>query len=126
MGAAQPDVSLQRAGRVPSRPRTPCTYPRCPALVAKPGPCPEHARERDARRQREHTWRDYGPEYQRQRLLALKRKPYCDCGARAVDVDHVVTLRLGGTHEQHNLDPKCESCHSRKTATENRFGQVRS
>jgi 5-methylcytosine-specific restriction protein A len=36
----------------------------------------------------------------------------------ATDVDHIVPIRDGGTHEMANLQPLCGLCHRRKTAHE--------
>ena len=54
----------------------------------------------------------------------LFREPLCricDAAGRVVpatQVDHIRSLRAGGTDALSNLQPACTSCHSRKTATE--------
>jgi 5-methylcytosine-specific restriction enzyme A len=109
---------------MPRRQPTPCTAdPRCPRLVDSPGPCPEHAAERNRVRAARESWRDYGREWRAIRAAVLAAHPACqECGRPAVDVDHRLPLRHGGTHAPENLAALCRSCHARKTARENGFG----
>jgi 5-methylcytosine-specific restriction protein A len=36
----------------------------------------------------------------------------------ATEVDHIIPLASGGTHDRSNLQSLCHSCHSRKTGRE--------
>jgi 5-methylcytosine-specific restriction endonuclease McrA len=47
------------------------------------------------------------------------------CGAPASEVDHVVPVAEGGSHELHNLAAICTPCHLRKTAEERARGRQR-
>lgn len=43
------------------------------------------------------------------------------CGRPATEVDHITPIAAGGARlSWSNLQPLCKSCHSRKTAAENR------
>lgn len=46
------------------------------------------------------------------------------CGATATEVDHLVNVAAGGTHEDDNLAAICEPCHKRKTQREAQAGRV--
>ena len=61
--------------------------------------------------------RGYDRTWQRLRLLKLSLNPVCENGdnSPAVEVDHVIPLRLGGSNRLSNLRSLCKSCHSRKT-----------
>ena len=73
-------------------------------------------------------------QWKRVRKLKLAEQPLCEhCEAvgvvrPATDVDHVVSIEDGGAaFDMNNLASLCHSCHSRKTARENRgFGNERS
>lgn len=86
--------------------------------------------ESDARRGTAAS-RGYGGRWQRLRLMFLRANPLCahclEAGrvSAATDVDHVLARRNGGTDDWDNLQPLCHSCHSRKTARENRGGERR-
>jgi 5-methylcytosine-specific restriction protein A len=57
----------------------------------------------------------------------LRERPVCEeCGREgATDVDHVVSLERGGTHDPANLRALCHGCHSRKTvAVDGGFGRT--
>lgn len=63
----------------------------------------------------------YGKDWKRLRLLVLEDQPYCAafrCCAAAVDVDHILPKRKGGTDARSNLQGLCRSCHSKKTQEE--------
>ena len=98
-------VSVRLAGSVllpvvmPSRPRT-------LALSARPASYPRESPSR----------RGYGRAWQRTRLVKLALDPFCaDCGEPATEVDHVIALARGGSHDPANLMSLCKSCHARKT-----------
>jgi 5-methylcytosine-specific restriction enzyme A len=48
------------------------------------------------------------------------------CGAEGkLEVDHVVNVAEGGTHDLTNLQALCLACHTAKTRAEQRRGQAR-
>ena len=48
------------------------------------------------------------------------------CGSeRPLEVDHIVNVAEGGTHELDNLQALCHPCHSIKTKAEQRRGHER-
>lgn len=104
-------------------PRTICLEPGCQVLVDIPGRCATHARQHDRAIKARQPWRAYGRDWRRNRKRVLAGQPTCPCGAPAREVDHIVPLRLGGTHARSNLIALCKPCHSRKTAGETRFGR---
>ena len=98
---------------MPKRLRVPCAEPGCPAITDG-GRCPKHQKPAPPRpRFRD---RAYGPDWPRIRRQVLAEQPYCACGARATQVDHMIPLRQGGTNDRANLVAMCRRCHSRKTA----------
>lgn len=72
--------------------------------------------------------RGYDREWQRLRLMVLRREPLCrmcaDLGVitPATDVDHIIPKRDGGPDTFENLQPLCHGHHSQKTATEKTGG----
>lgn len=86
--------------------------------------------KRKAPRKRNQDWREsaakrgYGRRWARLRLIVLRLEPMCRaCKTRpAVDVDHIVPLRRGGTNAMDNLQPLCRSCHSTKTHSDSTNG----
>ena len=54
--------------------------------------------------------------------MYLSTHPLCSCGARATEVDHIDSLRSGGTHADSNLRAMCKPCHSSRTAREQGIG----
>ena len=74
--------------------------------------------------------RGYDATWRRLRKMVLARSPLCvdpyGIHARehqvvaAVDIDHIVALKKGGTNAMENLRALCHACHSRKTAREDR------
>lgn len=100
---------------MPMKPPTRCVAPGCPELV-QGARCAEHQRQKDKTRRERETWRDYGPEWKHARARVLRAEPNCrNCGGKATEVDHIVPLKDGGTHDLANLRPMCKSCHSRRT-----------
>jgi 5-methylcytosine-specific restriction protein A len=61
--------------------------------------------------------------------LVLSEEPLCrQCRTEgrtvaAVEVDHIVPRRQGGTDDRSNLQPLCTSHHSAKTMTELNMGR---
>lgn len=66
--------------------------------------------------------RGYDRTWQRLRLAHLGRQPLCvRCAKPAKHVDHIQPIAKGGPRlDPANLQSLCHSCHSRKTATEDR------
>ena len=64
--------------------------------------------------------RGYGRRWRRLRLVVLARDPVCMICHRdaAWHADHIVPKSRGGTDDLENLQGLCESCHNRKTPTE--------
>jgi len=64
----------------------------------------------------------YGSDWQRVRVLALKRDGYlcqlryAGCLARATEVDHIRQPEAGGTNAVENLRAVCHRCHAIRTA----------
>lgn len=81
-----------------------------PPRFGKPLARPEDSRPSAASRGYGHAWRAI-------RAAFLKTHPRCPCGAPATEVDHIVSLRNGGTNAAANLQALCKPCHARKTAT---------
>lgn len=121
---------------MPQRPKRPCAHSGCPNLVQPPERyCAAHTcagshaydkyRGSAASRGYDAPWRRYTKRY-------LKAHPLCvACQAQGVvtassEVDHIVSVT--GPDDPRFWDPSnhqalCKSCHSRKTARENRgFG----
>jgi 5-methylcytosine-specific restriction protein A len=70
----------------------------------------------------------YGPEYRRNRAVAMRRAGgRCEqlldngqrCGSRdRVQCDHIIPVTQHGTHHLDNLRVLCKPCHDKKTASE--------
>ena len=116
---------------MPRRAPTPCRFPGCAAVLAKPGYCDAHrvAVHRDYGRARRgfdtevnfyqsRSWRTV-------RAAFLREHPLCGaCATRgrvvpAVVADHVHPLKDGGARfDGANLQALCISCHNAKSARE--------
>jgi 5-methylcytosine-specific restriction protein A len=100
---------------MPWKPASRCITAGCPELTHK-ARCKKHAREVEQKRLARETWRDYGSNWKFIRAKVLRAEPNCRlCGAQATEIDHIVPLKEGGTHDLENLRPLCKSCHSRRT-----------
>lgn len=105
---------MRRAARV-------CSEPGCSNLVwGDERLCEGHTAERrrqvDAARPTS-AQRGYDAAWQRIRKAFLAEHPHCvDCGRAATEVDHIIALADGGTNDWSNLQAKCKSHHSQKTA----------
>ena len=106
---------------VPSKPKKPCAYPGCPALV--PGRyCEEHARKVNSDYEKfsrdKQTKRRYGRAWKRIRDKYASEHPFCElCFERGLavpveEIHHKKPLSEGGTHDRSNLIALCKSCHS--------------
>ncbi|QKQ51059.1 HNH endonuclease [Achromobacter denitrificans] len=116
----------------------PCRHRGCAALVRTPGYCEKHAGEavgwkRDHERGSRHE-RGYGTEWDRLRLLILKRDRYlCQCDEcrrtgrvlPATEVDHRIPKAEDGTDDPGNLGAINVDCHKRKTAHESARARAR-
>lgn len=106
----------------------PCNWPGCSAITDRRY-CPEHYRQ--FRREQDRfrpsaARRGYDRHWQAIRAAYLAAHPLCQrCGRPATEVDHIVPLARGGTHDPANLSALCKSCHSAKTAAEVMRGATR-
>ena len=111
--------------------KRPCAYPGCPELVPK-GYCAHHAdqasqKRHDAKRPNAHR-RGYTRRWAKAARAYLDENPLCvECKkggqvVAATQVDHIVDHKGDATlfWDQDNWQSLCHSCHSRKTARENR------
>ena len=106
---------------VPSKPKKPCAYPGCPALVAGRY-CEEHARKVNSDYEKfsrdKQTKRRYGRAWKRIRDKYASEHPFCElCFERGLavpveEIHHKKPLSEGGTHDRSNLIALCKSCHS--------------
>ena len=112
---------------MPVRPPSPCTHPGCPVLVDGGGRCATHkamARRESDRVRGTATQRGYDHRWQRKRRPFLARHTVCvDCGARATVADHdpytrreLVAMGVDDPDRDEYLQPRCTSCHNRRTA----------
>lgn len=107
-----------------------CAAPGCAGITYTGRYCSKHTGasapvyKRHERPRTTRQRRGYDKYWYRLRARILRKEPlcrHCEIAGRhtlATEVDHIVPLRAGGTHDDHNLQPLCKSCHSRKTATE--------
>ena len=118
---------------MPYKPRRPCSYPGCPALVDGRY-CPAHQKEIDQRYnqyQRDPaTATRYGVEWRRIRERFLVAHPLCELCRQdgrltpAEHVHHILPLDRGGTNDEANLQALCRPCHSRVSALDgDRWGR---
>lgn len=119
---------------MPYKPKRPCIQAGCPDMAVDGSPyCAQHQPppppyQQDSKRidnRPGSTARGYGADWQRLRLMFLRRNPLCAiCGRPANEVHHVCAKRDGGGNEWGNLQALCKSCHSRATARE-KFSHLR-
>jgi len=96
-----------------------CLLPDCPNLATRYGRCEAHQRPRKPDNRPNAAQRGYNKDWQVVRAEYLAYHANCAnpyCSNAATEVDHIVSLRKGGTHEYNNLRAYCKPCHSRKTA----------
>ena len=92
-----------------------CHAPGC--YAAADGPyCADHRRYPPGPRPSA-AKRGYDRDWQRLRLLVLREQPTCACGAKATDVDHLVSIQRRPELRlvRSNLRAMCKRCHARKT-----------
>lgn len=99
-----------------------CSTPGCPSRVTATAPCPRHARVPwlGAGRGSTRAWR-----VRREQILREHDYLCIACRAEgreqfAVEVDHVVPVRRGGTDDLENLQPLCAGHHHAKTHADRR------
>lgn len=118
---------------MPRKPKRPCSHPGCPELTGERF-CPEHSRQEVQRYERYDRDPDvkkrYGKDWQRIRERYVAGHPLCEaCRDRGEltpteEVHHILPLRDGGTHDEHNLMALCKACHSAISAREgDRWGR---
>lgn len=105
---------------MPSRPLKSCASPRCPGRATHGRYCESHQSMNKAKRKPDTrpsaSRRGYDRKWRRIRAQYLKAHPDCiACGDPAKEVDHILPLAEGGTHQWSNLQPLCKRCHSQKT-----------
>jgi len=105
---------------MPSRPLRPCSAPRCAGRATNGRYCEAHAHlAQQARKPDDRpsaSARGYDAKWRRVRAAYLKRHSECVvCGEQATEVDHIVPLADGGTHQWTNLQAMCKTHHSQKT-----------
>ncbi|MDP9832664.1 HNH endonuclease [Trueperella abortisuis] len=112
---------------MPRKPKRPCSHPGCPELTDTRF-CETHAKSEDQRyrtyqrdpkinKRYDHRWRKIRNAY----IQAHPLCEHCQENGRvtpAQEVDHIIPLERGGTHEETNLQALCKPCHSSKTARE--------
>ncbi|MDZ3745338.1 HNH endonuclease [Pseudoglutamicibacter cumminsii] len=113
---------------VPRKPKRPCSQPGCPELTDHRF-CPAHARAEDERYrtyQRDPAInKRYDHRRRKIRNAYIQAHPLCEqCQTQgrvtpAQEVDHIVPLEDGGTHDEANLQALCKPCHSSKIARGN-------
>jgi 5-methylcytosine-specific restriction protein A len=108
-----------------------CRVPTCTELVPlglSPW-CPPHAAAVAQRRRQARPDPFYRTaEWRRLRTAILTARPLCvDCGARATDLDHLLTLRARPdlALSPSNVAPRCHACHSRRTSREHSWNRGR-
>ena len=64
------------------------------------------------------TQRGYGVLWRAARTAYLAEHSFCECGARATEIDHIVAHRgnIRLFWSRNNWAARCKPCHSRKTA----------
>jgi len=117
-------LSERRRPAVPYAAKRPCPRPGCPVLIDRSQRyCPEHQKaERHRYDERRPNFRQrYGKNWEKIRQQVLMAEPTCRlCWERekrttaSCEVDHIIPLSKGGTHERENLRGVCEPCHQER------------
>lgn len=112
---------------MPRKPKRPCSYPGCPELV-EGRYCQAHQKEVNQSYEKYDrnplSRQHYGRAWCKIRNRYIQAHPWCvECLKHekmtvASEVDHILPLSCGGTHDEANLQSLCKSCHSRKSAKE--------
>lgn len=115
---------------MPKRPQSPCVTPRCGGRGEIRGRCRPCAQAYEKNRGTA-AERGYDSDWRAVRAAHLAAHPWCftgTCRQRAVEVDHVVSVRVAPHRrlDPTNLRSHCKSCHSKKTVREDGgFGRDR-
>ena len=72
-----------------------------------------------------YTYKQPGNWKTTRRRILKRDNGTCACGALATQVDHIIPVTQGGTHDDANLRAICETCHEPKTHSEQRAGKVK-
>ena len=123
--------SLDPAKPTARRPAHPCSEPGCADLArAGESRCKAHEklrqREYDAHRRPERHAFYHSREWRALSRLVLKEQPYCACGAKTRQADHILSIKARPdlALDRGNVVARCRPCHSRKTAKEDgRWGK---
>lgn len=120
------------ANKPPQRAKRPCKVSSCKDFAANGGYCDQHQdriRKKDRERGTAHQ-RGYDAEWERERTKYLEEHPLCVDHKRrgfievATVVDHIIPHKGDKAlfWDKNNWQSLCESCHNRKTATEDKGG----
>lgn len=120
------------ANKPPQRAKRPCKVSSCKDFAANGGYCDQHQdriRKKDRERGTAHQ-RGYDAEWERERTKYLEEHPLCVDHKRrgfievATVVDHIIPHKGDKVlfWDKNNWQSLCESCHNRKTATEDKGG----
>jgi 5-methylcytosine-specific restriction protein A len=105
-----------RRRAMPSRLRYSCRWPICPTKLERPGYCDRHRKSLGSGWAQRPSKGNYRGDWPKIRARVLTEEPACRvCGAPATEVDHILPVAMGGTHERSNLRGICLECH--RTAT---------
>lgn len=97
-----------------------CSTSECVAVAGSDGKCKKHGRK---------PWENISArnrtlprDWKRRRAFVLRRdrRTCYVCGLRATQVDHVLSVARGGSHDYSNLAAICIRCHILKTNAERR------
>jgi 5-methylcytosine-specific restriction protein A len=108
---------------MPMKLAKPCKHPGC-ARTTRFRFCENHGKQHSRQKSRSRlspSRRGYDAAWRKIRENVLAEEPFCREFAKhqrveiATDVDHIIPLARGGTHDWGNLQPLCEACHSRKS-----------
>ena len=117
---------------MPISPLKPCAFPSCTALIIpRDQYCTEHKAKvnKNYELNRETAvQRGYNTRWKKIRKMVLLRDPICkDCNRNpSTNADHIIAVKNDGSNNLNNLKGLCQSCHSKKTASEDGgFGNVR-
>lgn len=107
---------------MPPRAKKVCRIKGCPNIATHGALCDKHYKEmvdKTSDNRPNSGQRGYDSQWTAIRDNYLKYNPLCvDCGRLATDVDHIIPLSQGGTHDWDNLAARCHRDHSKKTATQ--------
>lgn len=120
------------ANKPPQRAKRPCKVSSCKDFAVNGGYCDQHQeriRKKDRERGTAHQ-RGYDAEWEKERTKYLEEHPLCVDHKRrgfievATVVDHIIPHKGDKVlfWDKNNWQSLCESCHNRKTATEDKGG----